>query len=223
VPKVFGIGVSRTGTSSLKHGLELLTFAPCYHVAEALRWPHLALLWNEYLHTGYPDPSRILANYSAACDVPIFLIWRHLLQSWPNAKFILTFRDPDSWYDSVVASILPILTGTTGPVKPGIELAHRMCREAMMTRFIGSTGFDRKLAIKQFIAHNMSVIETVPQSQLLVMHISEGWAPLCDFLEVDRPTVGFPHLNSRCVRPGTDDRSNTVPVQEVSALLQEHS
>ncbi|KAL1635398.1 hypothetical protein SLS56_001823 [Neofusicoccum ribis] len=36
---------------------------------------------------------------------------------------------------------------------------------------------------------------TVPAERLLEYHISEGWEPLCEFLEVPVPKVPFPHVN----------------------------
>lgn len=36
---------------------------------------------------------------------------------------------------------------------------------------------------------------TVPAERLLEYHISEGWGPLCEFLEVPVPKVPFPHVN----------------------------
>ena len=35
----------------------------------------------------------------------------------------------------------------------------------------------------------------VPQEQLLVYEVKEGWGPLCEFLGVEEPDKPFPRLN----------------------------
>ena len=42
---------------------------------------------------------------------------------------------------------------------------------------------------------NEEVKQTVPADRLLVWYVSDGWEPLCDFLNVPVPAMPFPHLN----------------------------
>jgi hypothetical protein len=42
---------------------------------------------------------------------------------------------------------------------------------------------------------NETVQETVPADRLLVWNPSEGWGPLCDFLEQEVPSEPLPRLN----------------------------
>ena len=37
----------------------------------------------------------------------------------------------------------------------------------------------------------------MPADKLLVFKVDQGWAPLCAFLGVPRPTTEFPNLNDR--------------------------
>ena len=203
--RVFGVGVSRTGTSSLKVALERLGYGPCYHVSEAVKWPHLALLWGEFLERGGPELQNILGRYRSACDTPIYIIWRDLLRSWPDAKFILTIRDSESWYRSVVNSILPILHGMTLPLAPGVEFAHRMFRDAFMMNWLKSPVFQREIAVLAFTEHSRVIVRSIPPNQLLVMRISEGWLPLCTFLGVPVPDADFPHENSSILNRESED------------------
>ena len=39
------------------------------------------------------------------------------------------------------------------------------------------------------------MISKVPADRLLVYEISQGWEPLCEFLEVPVPDAPMPHLN----------------------------
>ena len=39
------------------------------------------------------------------------------------------------------------------------------------------------------------VIATVPKERLLVFRASDGWGPLCSFLDVAEPSVPYPNVN----------------------------
>ena len=43
--------------------------------------------------------------------------------------------------------------------------------------------------------HNEEVKRDVPPERLLVWSVTEGWEPLCEFLEVPVPDEPFPHAN----------------------------
>jgi len=64
----------------------------------------------------------------------------------------------------------------------------------MATDVITKTGFppglDRDGLVEAFKAHNNSVKETIPASQLLVIEVKQGREPLCDFLGVPVPSTG---------------------------------
>lgn len=195
--RVFGLGMSRTGTTSLRSALEFLGFGPCYHVTEAILWPHLAYQWQLFTERRTPPLENILGRYPSACDVPIFYHWREIFAKWPQARFILTVRSPDSWFDSLTGSILPILEGKSVPSEPSAQFAFRMCRDIITNRILGGRLFDRTFATQQFTAHNELIMRTIPSSSLLVMNIAEGWRPLCNFLGVAIPKLPFPHQHSR--------------------------
>jgi Sulfotransferase domain len=44
-------------------------------------------------------------------------------------------------------------------------------------------------------AFHEEVQATVPRDRLLVWSVSDGWEPLCEFLELPIPDTPFPHLN----------------------------
>lgn len=51
------------------------------------------------------------------------------------------------------------------------------------------------MLLEAFDRHADHVREVVPRERLLEFEPSQGWGPLCEFLEVEVPGVGFPHLN----------------------------
>ena len=46
-------------------------------------------------------------------------------------------------------------------------------------------------------AHNERVTRAIDPERLLVWQVSEGWEPLCEFLEVGVPSDPLPHANDR--------------------------
>lgn len=65
-------------------------------------------------------------------------------------------------------------------------------------------------AISSYEEHNKRVLEIIPSDRLLEYDVKQGWAPLCQFLEVDDcPTTPFPNTNS----------AMSLKVQSISALL----
>ena len=103
--KVIGAGLGRTGTLSLKLALEHIGFARCYHMSEALSQfrAHLPL-WIESAK-GNPRWDTIFAGYQSSTDYPGCMFWRQLVAKYPDARIILTTRDPDKWFDSVTATV----------------------------------------------------------------------------------------------------------------------
>jgi hypothetical protein len=52
------------------------------------------------------------------------------------------------------------------------------------------------VVLQRFEEHNEQVRRTVPTSQLLEFNVSQGWQPLCEFLNVPVPSQPFPNSNS---------------------------
>ena len=46
-----------------------------------------------------------------------------------------------------------------------------------------------------FEQHNQAVRDHVPAERLLEFQVTDGWEPLCKFLDVPVPDTPFPHLN----------------------------
>jgi hypothetical protein len=71
----------------------------------------------------------------------------------------------------------------------------------MMYEVIFKRSFSRALGrselIRAYEAHIERVRETVDPSRLLMWSLTEGWAPLCDFLDLPEPSEPIPHVNDR--------------------------
>ena len=95
--KVVGTGMGRTGTLSLKLALEQLGFGPCHHMVEVLaNMPAQLPLWQAAV-AGKPDWDAIYSGYQSAVDWPTARFYRELNEAYPDARFILGYRSPQSW------------------------------------------------------------------------------------------------------------------------------
>ncbi|MGH8933214.1 MAG: sulfotransferase family protein [Egibacteraceae bacterium] len=112
--EVIGAGFGRTGTLSLKTALERLGFGQCYHGIELMRHPEHLPLW-EAAVAGEPDWAQLFAGYRACVDWPGVHFWRELVDAYPDAKVVLTVRDPRRWYASARNTFLPALESREEP------------------------------------------------------------------------------------------------------------
>ncbi len=195
--QVIGAGFGRTGTLSLKSALELLGLGPCYHMIEVIARPEHSELWDRAAQDESVDWQTLFAGFVATVDWPACHFWRQLLREWPQARVILTRRDPEQWYESVRNTIYPTLTEPLpADAPPWAEVHRRMTRRIILDQTFHGRFEDRDYAIACYQAHNQAVIDTVPASRLLVFEPGAGWEPLCRFLELPVPDVDYPRLNS---------------------------
>jgi Sulfotransferase domain len=192
VLEVIGVGYGRTGTLSLKTALERLGFGPCYHAVEFMRHTDHQAGW-EAAFRGNLQWAEVFAGYRSTVDFPSTAFWRALVDVCPEAKVILTVRDPEQWY----ASMRDTFLATSGPDgQPPIPSAGGGGFEEGEDWFWMTADLqDEQTAIADFKRHIEDVRSYVPGHRLLVYEVRQGWKPLCDFLEVHVPDEPFPRLN----------------------------
>jgi hypothetical protein len=193
---VIGAGFGRTGTLSLKGALEHLGFGPCYHMIEVIDRPEHVDFWQRAAAGTAVDWDEILAGYRAAVDWPACSFYAELAARYPEAKVILTARDPERWYQSAWQTIFPRITR---PVSPDDALAWariRMQRKIVIEQAFGGDIEDREHALAVFRQHVAEVQRAIPPERLLVYRVADGWEPLCRFLERPVPDQPFPHVNA---------------------------
>lgn len=198
--KLIGAGFGRTGTLSIKSALEELGFGPCYHMVEVLENVDHIKLWQAIVDGKPANWHAIFGAYQATVDAPGCLYYQELMAEYPEAKVLLSVRDPERWYESVMAtvyqiSLLPRWMEWLPKLGPFLYLTRKMLWDGdgvTQGRFE-----DRELVIEGFKRHNAEVQQIVPAEKLLVYNVKEGWEPLCNFLNVPVPDKPFPHVNDR--------------------------
>ncbi len=151
------------------------------------------------------DWDALIGDYRATSDIAA-LFSESLIRNYPEAKVILVERDVekwkasfggifiDSWFFGWDWFVLCYLTSCAG--FRGSEVIADM----LMTGWLGAR--TRKEAWSKlddkYREHSEMVRRLVPEEQLLVFKLSDGWAPLCEFLDVPVPEgVPFPHVNDK--------------------------
>jgi hypothetical protein len=188
--KVIGAGLGRTGTLSLKLALEQLGFGPCYHMSEVFKNPEAPGWWIDAAD-GDPDWAKIFAGYNATVDWPNATFYAELADAYPDAKVILTHRDPEAWFASTQATIFPNAT------PPDDDVPFNQMVRKVIGRMFDQRMRDHDHVIAVYERHNAEVRDRIPAHRLLVYEVAQGWAPLCDFLDAPVPDVPMPKVNSK--------------------------
>ena len=192
--KVIGAGFGRTGTKSLQEALDQLGFGPCYHMVEVFKTQAWDLWYEASKDPAHADWETIYKGYNSTVDWPNATYWKELADAYPDAKVILTERDPDQWFDSTQATIFrDELAGGAQGAQSGFP---RMVAAVVGALFDGRM-HDRELCTRVFREHNARVRATIPAERLLVYEVAQGWGPLCAFLGVPVPAEPMPKVNSR--------------------------
>jgi hypothetical protein len=205
--KLIGAGLPRTGTLTQKEALEILGLTPVYHWVDILAdLEGQVPLWDGAID-GSVDPAAILDGYQSTVDWPGGYFYKQLLESHPDAKVLLSVRDADRWEPSFREtivdmcygeSLIRLLASARAHVDPKwrryLDLVDKMFWGEKGTFPSGHSPSDLK---EGFVAHNEEVKRVVPPDQLLVWDVTEGWEPLCAFLDVPVPEEAMPHANDR--------------------------
>lgn len=174
--KIFGIGFHKTGTTSLAVALRQLGFS--------VTGPNNVNDPN--IKERYIAIARELSQHFDAFQDNLWpIVFRDLDEIWPDARFILTTRDPEIWIRS--------------------QIWHFGSRTTPMRELIYGTGFGCPLGNER---HYIDVMEAHVAAvrthfhdrpgKLLEIDLSagHGWTEICTFLGVDTPNCSFPRANT---------------------------
>jgi len=166
--KIFVLGLTHTGKNSLDAALSRM----------------------KYTYRHYPSPDKVIElsrKYDVLSDTPVIPYMEKLDAMYPDARFILTVREIESWLASCK---LHWSRKTLKLTKAKLDNRERV---------YGITHFDADIFRKVYIAHERRVRDYFKGrvGKLLVLDVcgGEGYKELCPFL--GRPIIKekFPHKN----------------------------
>jgi len=206
--EIIGAGFGRTGTHTLKLALQHLGFSKCYHMEELVMNPESLHYWEDARHGKQVNWDELFKGYRAAVDFPTNMFYTDLMQHYPDAKVILTMRDPESWYKSFGSTIIRqskpslkqiVSTSFKLPFNQKLRQQLKIFKYAgkfLDEMFGGRFDEDKEKMINIFNSRNDHIKNTIPPEKLLIYEVKDGWAPLCNFLGRPVPDKPFPHSNT---------------------------
>eukprot|EP00930_Biecheleria_cincta_P034911 TRINITY_DN2405_c0_g1_i1.p1 TRINITY_DN2405_c0_g1~~TRINITY_DN2405_c0_g1_i1.p1 ORF type:complete len:282 (-),score=33.75 TRINITY_DN2405_c0_g1_i1:167-1012(-) len=214
---IIGTGVPKTATSSLREALNILG----RHAAHGATMFSQAFdtAWDAALHgDNVPAIKKFLREgYDAtAGDSPWCFMYEDLMRMKPNYKVVMSVhpRGPDAWVDSsdtwnafhVGGFFPPANDPNTPPFFAGRKITdfppERLNEHLYASKldcFINETHNESwgDRCKQGYLAHYDKVRRAVPKDRLLEFNASDGWAPLCSFLNLPVPDMPFPDVNDR--------------------------
>lgn len=185
--KIFGIGLSQTGTQNLAHALNLLGFNVIYS-------PNDEVTLTEVMGENYNF--SILKDFDGITDIAVAPFYAQLDNLFPNSKFILTVRDKESWLKSLATqwSTELVLDDSLASNEANMQ-RRRLLRIATY----GTYTFNEERFNYVYDLHYKSATEHFkqrPESLLIInIYAGDGWEKLCPFLNLPVCQEPFPFRN----------------------------
>jgi hypothetical protein len=185
--KIFAIGFYKTGTTTLYEALQVLGYR-VINGDEPGSYPGAddgETLLRQIEAGDYRLPALDL--FDAFTDNPYFHLWREMYRQFPDAKFILTVRDEQSW----IASCARFYRNRrVRPMRVWMFGAHANP---------GADDASQQAWLEAYRAHNAAVREHFRSRPGQFLEIDptqmREWGPLCDFLGHPTPAAPWPHAN----------------------------
>ncbi len=193
--EAIGAGLGRTGTLTLKTALERLGFGPCHHMVEVLAHPEQIPFWNRAAKGETVDWEEVYGPYRATVDWPGCHFYAQLAERYPEAKVVLSKRDPERWYESMSETILQEMANMG--LASWTDDHPMLFGGLIIGRDTFAFDFAKANVIAAFERHNAAVQRLIPPERLLVFEPAQGWEPLCAHLGVPVPDEPFPRVNDR--------------------------
>jgi hypothetical protein len=169
--KIFGIGLAKSGTTSLSQALTMLGYLTVHdsNICESIATKLLARM-----------PCEELDKYDAFTDWPHPLRTFSQLAEIKDSLFILTVRDREQWLQSCLIHVL-----------------HSRVFDSSRWKDIDT----KSLSNEWDVLYGLIVAWGITNpGRVLIFDCSQGWNGLCEFLNKPVPSVAFPHENKSNVR-----------------------
>ncbi|MDJ0593663.1 MAG: sulfotransferase [Pleurocapsa sp. MO_226.B13] len=208
-PRVLVVGMSRTGTDSMKRAMEILYGEPAYHMSVVLNKPQHLQFWSNLafglVRPEEADWQQVFQGFVATTDMPSAYYFEHIAKTFPEAKVILTLRDEQEWIEShcrlVQATLRFRFIRFLPPLNRFWPFAEQLNRLIFGEESIDNNVINQRVVLTAYRNHNERVRQIIPAERLLEFNVQKGWSPLCEFLGVQTPSTPFPHRNAGGMGP----------------------
>lgn len=185
--KAICVGLPRTGTRTLYEALRTLGLRAEHQPGD--RWDFGGLDIDQCIQ---PEALRQMHHHLDA--IVECRLWRLLLEAYPEAKVVLTVREPGSWFDSIS--------------RHADHLAARMSDDRSVWRIVqawlshgsllGWPTPHRTYWTERFHMHQLAVHAWCNEHKRKLLSFDpacQQWETLCEFLGTDAPDAPWPHEN----------------------------
>jgi len=164
-PRIFCIGLNKTGTKSLARAFELLGLRALHDARRATPAIERAAEQGLALLTWIDD-------YDCYTDAPFYRWYRQLDEQYPNSRFIFNTREDEAWMQSRIARDRRWNATRRQPGEP-----PRPCDR------------ERLLALKHRREAEINTYFAARPQDLLILDLcaGQGWAEICAFLGLPPP------------------------------------
>ncbi len=186
--KIFGIGLSRTGTKSLTQAVSILGYNVVHYPVEQNVFDELT--------KGTYDFS-LLEDLDGITDITVAPFYAQLDKLYPDSKFILTIRDKNDWLNGLEKHWK---NRAAFDDTQGREL-HMKIRRFLRSAVYGTYTFNwnrMSFVYDQHLQNAKSYFRNRP-NKLLIIDITkgEGWEKLCYFMNKPIPDIPFPQIKRK--------------------------
>lgn len=210
--KVFGLGLSKTGTSSLTDALNILGI-------KSVHYPHDDRTFDELRGGNYN--LSILEQYQGIVDIPVAPFYAQLDGLYPKSKFILTTREKNAWLASCDTHWRLMIEWRDN--FPQFKRFH----EFISACVYGTLSFNPNRFAYVYDTHVKNVydyFENRPDDFLVIdICAGEAWEKLCPFLGMEIPDCPFPHANEwmHLLMQASKEAAEIIPKGETYILVDE--
>jgi|GEM_PF-461295 len=190
--KVFGLGLSRTGTRSLTAALHVLGFDTVHYPTDAPSFEAM---------TRGDGAFPLLDHYDGLTDITTIPFLAELDARYPGSKFVLTIRDEAPWLQSCAnhwdGRTVFATSESAEPTAIEEHRIHMEIRRFLRAAVYGCYDYSPERFARVRADHHAAVLRYFARREqdLLVVDLTagSGWTELAPFLGQPIPDQPFPH------------------------------
>lgn len=204
--KIFGVGFSKTGTTSLEAAFLQLGLEVCrgdYRLKH--NDYHLAL----YVGKQFEELRRMTSYWDAFFDGPWGGgdLYRQLVEWYPEAYFVHSVRDPEKWVDSLITMVRRFQDADDEDPLVGYHRHGCHGSTLFFEKVYGISSIDapdtREILLSYYRKRNEETEKFFAERDHRYLQVDvtagDGWEKLAPFLGIPAEGLEFPHSNSRAI------------------------